>query len=75
MTARYISFDEVRGYRSYKLAHKRGLEVAAARPNLSYRWVVIALPSGRFAPMVIINNELPGGPGQFLGELNLCMAN
>jgi len=66
---------EVAGYATYAAAERRGLEVAAARPDLDYRWVVIALPSGRFTPLVIINHNLPGGPGMFLGERNLCMAN
>lgn len=68
-------FDRVKGYATYAAAQKRGEEVEAARKDVDYRWVVISLPSGRFAPMVIINNSIPGGPGMFLGERNVCMAN
>jgi hypothetical protein len=73
--AKHLTFEGVKGYATYETARKRGEEVAAARGNVDYRWVVIALPSGRFAPMVIINNNVPSGPGIFLGERNLCMAN
>lgn len=72
---RHLKFENVRGYATYAAAQKRGEEVAAARADVNYRWVVIALPSGRYTPMVIINNNVPGGPGMFLGERNLCMAN
>lgn len=73
--AKYASFQNVEGYKTYANAAKRGEEVAAARSDLDYRWVVIALPNGRFAPMVILNNGVQGGPGRFLGERNLCLAN
>lgn len=71
----HLKFENVRGYATYAAAQKRGEEVAAARSDVNYRWVVIALPNGRFTPMVIVNNSVPGGPGMFLGERNLCMAN
>jgi hypothetical protein len=71
----HLQFERVKGYKSYGDAVKRGMEVKAARPDLDYRWVVIALPSGRFTPMVICNNNIPGGPGNFLGERNVCIAN
>lgn len=73
--SKHLTFENVKGYATYEAARKRGEEVAAARSTTEYRWVVIALPSGRFAPMVIINNSVPSGPGMFLGERNLCMAN
>lgn len=76
----FAQFENVKGYATYAAAQKRGEEVEAKRAFLKdegrdYRWVVIALPSGRFTPMAIINNTVPGGPGMFLGERNLCMIN
>ena len=71
----HVKFENVFGYATYAAAQKRGEEVEAARKDLSYRWVVIALPNGRFTPMVIVNNNVPGGPGNFIGERNVCMAN
>lgn len=71
----FCKFENVRGYVSYENAMKRGKEVAAAHSGVEYRWVVIALPSGRFAPMAILNQNVQGGPGQFIGERNFCLAN
>ena len=71
----HAKFENVKGYATYANAQKRGEEVAAKRSDINYRWVVIALPNGRFAPMAIINNNVPGGPGPFLGEVNFCLAN
>jgi hypothetical protein len=71
----HLKFENVKGYATYEAAMKRGNEVASSRENIDYRWVVIALPNGRFTPMAILNNSVPGGPGMFLGERNLCMAN
>lgn len=71
----HCTFENVKGYATYAAAQKRGEEVEAARPGLNYRWVVIALPSGRFTPMVICNNNVPGGPGNFIGERNVCIVN
>lgn len=73
--AKHLTFKDVKGYATYAAAQKRGEEVAMAHSGTEYRWVVIALPSGRYTPMVIINNNVQGGPGEFLGERNLCMAN
>ena len=73
--AKHLSFKDVKGYATYENAVKRGQEIADARSDVEYRWVVIALPNGRFTPMAIINNSVPGGPGMFLGERNFCMAN
>jgi hypothetical protein len=70
-----LRFEEVKGYATYAAAIKRGEEVASTHQDINYRWVVIALPTGRFAPMAILNNNVPGGPGPFLGERNFCMAN
>jgi hypothetical protein len=70
-----VKFENVKGYATYDRAVKRGQEIEASRKDVNYRWVVIALPSGRFAPMVVVNNSVPGGPGMFLGELNCCMIN
>lgn len=79
MQSKHLKFENVKGYATYENAQKRGEAVAEARkamdPRAYYHWVVIALPNGRFAPMAIINGTVPGGPGAFLGEVNLCMAN
>jgi hypothetical protein len=73
---KHIKFENVKGYATYEAAQKRGQEVADRVGNAAdYRWVVIALPTGRFTPMVICNNTVPGGPGMFLGERNLCITN
>ena len=77
----FVSFEGVKGYKTFEAAHKRGAEVFEARKAVmeregwSYRWAVIVLANGRFAPMAIINNAIPTGPGMFLGERNLCMTN
>ena len=73
--AQQLTFSGVKGYATYENAVKRGEQIAAARADVHYRWVVIALPNGRFTPMAILNNSVPGGPGMFLGENNFCMAN
>ena len=75
MSPMQCTFDGVKGYATYAAAVKRGEEVAAQRSEVDYRWVVIALPTGRFAPMAIINSKVPTGPGMFIGERNFCMAN
>jgi hypothetical protein len=71
----HLTFENVKGYATYDAARKRGEEVAAKRGDVEARWVIIALPNGRCTPMVVLNNSVPGGPGMFLGERNLCMAN
>ncbi len=76
MTQQLFHKTHPKGYATFAAAQKRGEEVAArVGTAANYRWVVIALPDGRFAPMAIINNSVPGGPGMFLGERNFCMAN
>lgn len=70
-----VTFKDVKGYATYAAAQKRGQEVEDARKGIEYRWAVIALPSGRFAPMVVVNNSVPTGPGMFLGERNVCITN
>jgi hypothetical protein len=75
MSPKHITFDGVKGYATYAAAVKRGEEVAAQRASVDYRWLVIALPTGRFVPMAIINSQVQGGPGMFIGERNFCMAN
>jgi hypothetical protein len=71
----HLPFKDVKGYATYAAAKKRGDEIEAKNSDLDYRWVVIALPDGRFTPMVICNNNVPGGPGNFVGERNVCVAN
>lgn len=71
----HVKFERVHGYKTYEMAMRRGQKIEADRPDLDYRWVVIALPSGRFTPMVVVNNNIPGGPGSFLSEVNVCTIN
>ncbi len=71
----HAKFDQVKGYATYANAQKRGEELEKQIQDVEYRWVVIALPSGRFAPCVILNQSVPGGPGMFLGEINVCVIN
>jgi hypothetical protein len=73
----YLSFPGVKGYATAANAEKRGREIEQkySAPDVNFRWVVIVLKNGRFAPMIILNNSVPGGPGMFLGELNVCLAN
>lgn len=71
----HVKFENVKGYATYATAQKRGEAIASKRSDVSYRWLVIALPNGRFAPCVVINNTVPGGPGLFLGERNVCITN
>lgn len=75
VAATQVVFEEVKGYATYDAARKRGEEIARNRCDVSYRWCVIALESGRFAPMVIVNERVPGGPGMFMGERNVCITN
>lgn len=72
---KHVEFEKVKGYATYAAAVKRGEEVAAKCNGVDYRWVVIALANGRFTPMAILNQNVPGGPGMFLGERNFCVAN
>jgi hypothetical protein len=73
----HLNFPGVNGYASIENAERRGMEIERkySGPNVQFRWVVIALENGRFAPMIILNNSVPGGPGMFLGERNVCLAN
>lgn len=68
-------FQDVKGYATYENAQKRGEEVAATYSAYDFRWVVIALPTGRYVPMIIINSTIQGGPGPFLGLANVCLCN
>lgn len=74
-------FENVKGYATYARAAKRGEEVAAkigsdpSDPRDAYRWVVVSLPGGRFAPCAIVNANLAGGPGRFIGFANVCVVN
>jgi hypothetical protein len=75
MPMHLVEFAGVEGYKTRENAVKRGEEIAATRTDVECRWVVIALPNGRFAPLVVLNNSVPGGPGMFLGERNVCLVN
>jgi len=75
MSPHFLNFAGVTGYKTYEAAFRRGSEVASKRMQVDYRWVVIALPSGRFTPMALLNSTIPGGPGMFIGERNFCVAN
>jgi hypothetical protein len=73
----HLKFPGVKGYATVANAEKRGREIERKylATDVNFRWVVIVLENGRFAPMIILNNSVPGGPGMFLGEVNLCLAN
>lgn len=71
----HVKFENVKGYATYANAQKRGEEIAAKNSDLSYRWLVIALPNGRFTPCIVLNNNIPGGPGNFVHEVNVCVVN
>ena len=71
----YAAFEGVEGYKTYENAKKRGDEVACEFDHVSFRWVVICLPNGRYAPMIILNQNVHGGPGMFLGHRNGCLCN
>ena len=75
VNAQQVVFEGVKGYATHAAAQKRGEEIARNRSNVAYRWAVIVLANGRFAPLVIINDSVPGGPGMFLGERNVCITN
>jgi hypothetical protein len=71
----HLNFKGVEGYASAERAAKRGAEIEAKYSGVEFRWSVIVLENGRFAPMILLNNNIPGGPGMFLGERNVCLAN
>lgn len=70
-----LTFDGVKGYASRQFAQARGQKLEKDFASVEFRWVIITLPSGRYAPMIILNDSIPGGPGMFLGQTNVCMAN
>jgi len=78
-----IIFEGVKGYVSYENARKRGEEVAKMLDSALdspiyreyfYRWMIVAKPDGRYLPVFAANN-LPGGPGMLLGEVNVGVIN
>jgi hypothetical protein len=70
---RFAQFNDTEGYKTYANAQKRGEEIAAKWKGEEFRWVVIALPNGRFAPCIVYNGNLPIGP--LLGLRNVCHVN
>jgi hypothetical protein len=81
MSKTQITFEGVKGYANYANAEKRGEAVAASlanaikdQPKCYFRWMVVAMPTGRFLPVFSCNN-LPGGPGMLLGEANVGLIN
>jgi hypothetical protein len=76
----HITFDGVKGYATYANAEKRGLEVAAKATKWQgndkgyFRWMVVALPTGRFVPVFSCSN-FPCGPMFFLSLTNVCTIN
>lgn len=68
----HLKFEGVKGYATYAAAQRRG-EAVEARYGDATRWVVIALPNGRFTPMVVYNDQI--NVGCLIGELNVCVAN
>ncbi len=73
-----LKFEGVKGYATYDRATKRGEEVSLSLDmgpaQNTIRWMVVALPNGRFAPAFYCGN-VPGGPGQFLSLTNVCCFN
>lgn len=76
-----ITYDNVKGYATYANAQKRGAEVASRLEQYCgkgnewwVRWLVVALPNGRFAPAFNVS-QVPGGPGPLLSEVNVCTFN
>ncbi len=62
----YQSFEGVKGYATYANAYKQGEKVAAlieattshsAQSRKRQSWIVMALPTGRFAPCFIYNGD------------------
>ena len=75
MTAiKHLTFPGVEGYKTAANAAKRGNEIAAKYDDLDFRWVVITLANGRFAPMMIANSRTLD-IGILVHEKNLCLAN
>lgn len=70
----HLKFDEVKGYATYENARKRGEALESELKGIcSFRWVVVALPSGRFAPMVIANDSV--SPAWVIHNANCCIGN
>lgn len=72
MATKHLKFENVKGYATYANAQKAA-EKQFGGYSEDFRWVVIALPSGRFAPLVIINDHT--NPGHFISLNNVCLAN
>lgn len=66
----FLPFNDVHGYSTYERAKRRGEELDSDHPT---RWVVIALPNGRFTPMVIANDGAE--VSYFIHQRNVCIAN
>ena len=70
-----ITFKNVKGYATYERAKKRGEEFAATLPRdcADTRWVVVALPNGRFTPSFIVSGTF--NPGYVIDAVNVCCMN
>jgi hypothetical protein len=72
-----INFEDVKGYKTRENAEKRGREIEEKFLNgnlkVALRWVVLSLPNGRFAPCIIVNQNV--NPGWFIGLTNVCCVN
>lgn len=82
--SKQLTFEGVKGYATYANAEKRGKEIAdkldafiapvQVNGKFYYTWMVVAMPTGRFLPVFACNN-IPGGPGPLIGEINVGMIN
>lgn len=76
-----ITFENVKGYATRANAKKRGDEVAAMiQPHVlkggMLRYVLLQNEvTGRWVPAFIVNGNVPGGPGMFIGLTNVCVFN
>lgn len=80
VTNSQISFEAVKGYKTYANAQKRGVEVAEMVRNWvgekdawRVRFVVIAKEDGRFLPAFIVGDVI--SPGFFISLTNVCCFN
>lgn len=72
----HIKFEGVKGYATYGNAAKRGNDIAEAvakHDKNGARFVVIALPNGRYAPCFMVYGDKR--PEYYMHQTNVCLAN
>lgn len=58
LPARHVAFEECKGYATYETARKHAEKILAnCGCDSAVRYLIVALPSGRFMPVVVYNNE------------------